>query len=144
METKQCTVCGEVKSLSEFGLVKGVYRSDCKVCKNISSREYYLNNKEKKAEWSKKYRKVKKDQDLKKMYGISLKEYEVKEVEQGHSCAICFIHKKDIPRALCVDHDHKTGKIRGLLCDTCNRALGLLKDSKIVLSSALTYLEKHK
>jgi len=44
-------------------------------------------------------------------------------------------------KVLCVDHDHNTGKIRGLLCNTCNRALGLLKDNKQLLINALKYLK---
>lgn len=44
--------------------------------------------------------------------------------------------------ALVVDHDHTTGKVRGLLCHNCNRALGLLQDNKSYLQSAINYLKK--
>lgn len=43
---------------------------------------------------------------------------------------------------LVVDHDHKTGKVRGLLCHNCNRALGLLKDNKEIIQNCLSYLER--
>lgn len=43
---------------------------------------------------------------------------------------------------LSVDHDHQTGKIRGLLCNNCNRAIGLLKDSSDILYKAAKYIEK--
>jgi hypothetical protein len=61
---------------------------------------------------------------------------------QGGLCDIC----KNPPkpnRALCVDHDHITGKNRGLLCDYCNSAIGFLKDDTQVLAAAIVYLEKH-
>ena len=47
-------------------------------------------------------------------------------------------------RDRCIDHCHKTGKIRGLLCDTCNRALGLFKDDIQMLKNSVAYLEKYK
>lgn len=141
METKTCTVCGETKPLSDFGLIKGKPRHNCKSCKRIESREWYENNKDKKKQYSQSYRHIKKDQDLKKSYGISLETYNQMLVEQNYKCKICSVGQESLSRALCVDHCHTTGKIRGLLCDTCNRAIGLLKDNLDVLRSAITYLE---
>lgn len=143
MNTKQCTTCHETKPLSEFGLQRGRPRHHCKVCKNKESREWYEKNKDRKKELSKDYRSTKKDQDLKKSYGISLHEYSEMLVEQDYSCKICQTHQDSLKRALCVDHNHDTGKIRGLLCDTCNRSLGLLKDNIEVLKRAVDYLERN-
>lgn len=58
---------------------------------------------------------------------------------QSHKCAIC---NKKTKKRLAVDHDHKTGKIRGLLCTSCNHALGLLGDSYENISKFLNYLIK--
>jgi hypothetical protein len=63
---------------------------------------------------------------------------------QGGSCAICGNTPAPEDKSLCVDHDHVTKKLRGLLCDSCNRGIGLLKDSTETLQKAIDYLNKHK
>lgn len=55
-------------------------------------------------------------------------------------CEICATSAKDNGRRLCVDHNHDTGEVRGVLCNRCNRALGLLQDNLDVLVRAVTYL----
>ncbi len=76
---------------------------------------------------------------LKKTYGISLDEYEDILYEQDCRCLICGA----LPgrRALDVDHDHKTGKIRGLLCENCNKTLGQVHDNVEILQNMIDYLE---
>jgi hypothetical protein len=69
-------------------------------------------------------------------YGLSPKEYYALVARQGGACAIC---RKIKP--LCVDHCHLTGKVRGLLCHTCNSALGFWGDSPSLVRRALKYLE---
>lgn len=76
-------------------------------------------------------------------YNLSLEKYKELCKNQKDCCAICKKHKtklKDRGSRLCVDHCHKTGKIRGLLCQKCNRALGLFDDNKKSLNSAIKYL----
>jgi hypothetical protein len=141
MDAKKCTTCNQIKPVSEFGTQRGRLRHHCKVCKNKESREWYEKNKERKKELSKNYRNIKKNQDLKKSYKITLDDYNKMLVEQNYSCKICLSHQDKFKRRLCVDHDHTTGKVRGLLCDTCNRSLGLLKDNIEVMKRAVTYLE---
>ncbi len=76
-----------------------------------------------------------------KLGGPSL--YEELFKEQDGVCAICKQPEQSKRyKTLCVDHNHDTEQIRGLLCSTCNRALGLFKDSKEVLNKAIQYLEK--
>lgn len=77
---------------------------------------------------------------LRNRYGITPEEYDRVLALQSGVCAIC---KQERTRKfrLCVDHDHKTGAARGLLCNHCNRALGLLKDSVSVLTEAIAYLK---
>lgn len=144
MDIKLCTTCKKVKPIFDFGLQRGKPRHHCKECKNKESKEWYEKNKDRKKELSKKYRTKKKDQDLKKGYGISLEDYSGMLVSQNHRCKICRAPQENLKRSLCVDHDHVTGKVRGLLCDTCNRSLGLLKDNIDILKNAIKYLEDNK
>lgn len=78
-----------------------------------------------------------------KKFGISLEDYKQLCLKQNNKCAICKIDRSLLNRNLCVDHDHVTLKVRGLLCDTCNRSIGLLKDDVQVLKSAIKYLENN-
>jgi hypothetical protein len=76
---------------------------------------------------------------LRKDYGITIEQYDAMLAAQGGVCAIC---KK--PRAnghrLHVDHNHTTGEVRGLLCVTCNSAIGTLKEDPTLFAAALAYL----
>jgi hypothetical protein len=71
-------------------------------------------------------------------YGISVDDYETILLKQKNGCAIC----GQIPtnKKLTVDHDHKTGQVRGLLCSLCNMGLGLFKDNVSRLATAIQYL----
>jgi len=71
-------------------------------------------------------------------YGLTLDQYHALFESQNEHCAIC----RRIPKRFHVDHDHKTGRVRGLLCDFCNRLLGQAHDSVSVLQSAIRYLER--
>lgn len=81
---------------------------------------------------------------LQRNYGITLKQYEDLRQAQSGLCAICggegFVMASHHKMKLVVDHCHASGRVRGLLCHNCNRALGLLKDSNEVLLRAITYL----
>jgi len=83
---------------------------------------------------------------LKSTYGITQEDYEKLEKQQDCKCAVCggdgFKMREWHFKKLVVDHDHVTGKVRGLLCHNCNRALGLLKDDPKVLLNAVDYLNK--
>lgn len=75
-------------------------------------------------------------------YGIGLDEYNTMFTKQQGKCAICSGEppKNQHKKRLNIDHCHSTGKVRGLLCDACNRAIGLLKDSEKLLNNAIKYL----
>ena len=79
---------------------------------------------------------------LRKRFGISLEQYETMLQQQNGGCAICgaSVGRKDGWR-LAVDHNHKTGKVRGLLCTNCNSGIGRFKDSAELLLKASSYLE---
>ena len=74
-------------------------------------------------------------------YGLTKQDHAALVAAQGGRCAICY---EEVPvggkTGLAVDHDHTTGKVRGLLCPKCNMALGLMKDSPTLLASAIQYL----
>jgi hypothetical protein len=80
------------------------------------------------------------DGAMRREYGISAEEYDDLLAGQHGRCAICQRPATSFRRALHVDHDHGTGEIRGLLCCSCNRALGYLSDSTHLLQRALSYL----
>ncbi len=85
-----------------------------------------------------KYKDTSYDCRLKRDYKYSLEEYKEMHNLQKGKCAIC----KEVPdKKLRVDHDHKTGSFRGLLCDRCNRVLGFINDDISILESAVHYLE---
>lgn len=138
---KHCKTCNTTKPLSDFGLLRGKPRHICKECRKQESKDWYAQNKDRKKEISQKYRHIKKDKDLQSTYGIDLATYYKMLDEQNHQCKICSAHQDTLKRAMCVDHDHATGKVRGLLCDTCNRSLGLLKDNVDTMLRAVKYLQ---
>lgn len=75
-------------------------------------------------------------------YKVTVEEFEKQEKAQGGVCAICktFTPTKRFPK-LVVDHDHKTGKFRALLCNGCNGGLGLFRDDITYMKKAIAYLE---
>jgi hypothetical protein len=76
-----------------------------------------------------------------KRYNITEADYSKMLQEQEEKCSICTVHFSETRRqVLVVDHCHTTGKVRGLLCDNCNMALGLFKDNKDTLLKAAEYL----
>lgn len=85
------------------------------------------------------------ERNLQRDYGISVSAYEDLLKGQGDVCKICNKPEtsklRGVTKNLAVDHCHKTGKIRGLLCSNCNRGLGLLQDSEEILSKAISYLK---
>lgn len=74
-------------------------------------------------------------------YNITLDEYNLLLKEQDYKCALCGTEKAGGRGTFHVDHDHKTGKVRGLLCHHCNTGLGLFYDSENLLLKAILYLK---
>lgn len=167
---KTCTKCHEAKELAEFNKRKDApdgYRAECKKCSQIRGREWHKNNRGYASKSSRLWRKNNpgKTQEnnkkwlknnpgkarqywLKKKYGITIEEYDSINYKQGGVCAICQEKESILDKRnnrikyLSTDHDHKTGRLRGLLCNKCNKALGLFKDKLEILLKAIKYLEK--
>lgn len=78
------------------------------------------------------------DEQYQKLYRITLKDYNKLLINQNNKCFIC--GGVDDKKTLSVDHDHRTGKVRGLLCIRCNRLLGYARDNPTILHSAELYL----
>jgi hypothetical protein len=81
------------------------------------------------------------DANLKALYGMSLVQYERLLAEQDGRCAICGPPPRG-KRPLDVDHDHRNGQVRGLLCGNCNRTLGLLDEDPALFDKAKEYVLK--
>ena len=84
------------------------------------------------------------DWNLRKLYGITLAEFEAMLAAQGGRCATCSAAATSDARhsTLHVDHDHVTGRVRGLLCSGCNHALGKVNDDPVVLRALADYLDR--
>ena len=111
-------------------------------------KEYYFKNRAKKLKARKLLYmntpydvRLAKNNQLKSTYKISIEEYEQKLKKQNYCCAICNRHRDEFKRNLSVDHDHKTGKVRSLLCIICNTNVGVVEDK---LEMILKYLNKYR
>ena len=125
--TRVCTTCGEEKPKGEFSFKnkdRGLLQSKCKVCHNKYLRDNYDPNKKRKV-------------DLKTKYNLTEKSWGDLYLKQSGKCAIC---SKETTK-LHVDHCHKTGVVRGLLCNGCNLGIGQFNDNIDALRSAAKYLE---
>jgi len=130
---KTCSKCKIEKLKSDFykdnrSPDKLTYK--CKECSKESERTYYhKHNSDRK--FKAKLRRLKNDV-------FTLEEYNNMVLEQNNNCGIC----KTSMISPCIDHNHSTGKIRMLLCHHCNTMIGLARENKVILNSAIKYLEK--
>jgi Recombination endonuclease VII len=74
-------------------------------------------------------------------HDLTLDQHQALLEQQDHRCAICGVHEDSTLKRLAIDHDHKTGRVRGLLCSPCNTALGQFKDDPSILKNAIRYLD---
>ncbi len=101
--------------------------------RNASARLWRVNNPES-------ARRVRKKQNLKR-FGLTEDSFNVIMVKQNGVCAICK-NPEPAKRALAIDHNHQTGKIRGLLCTRCNQGIGCFVDQPLILEAAIKYLQE--
>lgn len=139
---KTCTYCKLEKPITEFYPRKdrpGKFIANCKKCSKINNRRY--RDKEYRKKWAASYYQRNKHKIGLKKYGLSVEDYDTKLKSQDQACAIC---KRQDNSRLFVDHCHKTGQIRGLLCSSCNFLLGHANESKQILLNSVEYLSKYE
>ncbi len=139
---KYCPGCEKTRPLIEFytaGDSNSGVASHCKECSKELQKKV---NPTRRHKYYKKGWRVQKNRCLVQKYGITLVEYEELLTEQKGGCKICGLTPVDNNKSLAVDHDHKTGKIRGLLCNNCNVAVGFLKDNPELGIKITSYLKE--
>lgn len=136
-----CPRCKQEKPESQFNRSKQTTsgrHTYCKACCTHYYKNVYKGSDNEKLSQRKAH--------LKKDRGITMGRYWEMLKEQGGKCKICESYDNGNKRNkyFCVDHDHKTGKVRGLLCHPCNSAIGKLKDDPVLIQKALDYLLEKK
>lgn len=125
-------MCKQEKDIFLFSVdtrSKSGYQTRCKECQSVVKKEMALYYRNKHLEYK---------------YGITSEQYEEMLKEQSNRCAICGIGEQHTENSrLCVDHDHNTNEVRGLLCKKCNQGLGLFQDNPDFCESAGKYLRKY-
>ena len=143
---RTCKICNELKPLTEFyqtvrnGTPYG-YHGKCKKCYVKKQQENYDPLKQR-------------DENLKQRYGkhFGLTQYDTLLENQGYKCAICGTTNPKGRKSgrggsidvFFVDHNHKTGEVRGLLCNVCNRTIGYVNEDVDLITNMLEYVKKHK
>lgn len=126
---KICSICKEEKEFNHFtSNGKGSF-GPCKPCSSKKASAWNKKNPEKRRVNSHKHK-------MKSQYGLTPGDVTRMTAEQGGKCLIC-----ELERKLVVDHDHKTGKVRGLLCNQCNRGIGYLQDNGNIIEKAAQYVK---
>lgn len=150
---KYCPQCKQKLSIENFSRNKrrhdgrGTY---CKKCQSIRMKIYRSKShvKEQKRQYERNYiqrpdvKRHRQEYALQYYYRITPKEREEKLLAQKGKCAICTKQLPDWTKAR-IDHDHKTKKVRGILCNDCNLLLGHAFDNIVTLQKAVDYLQQH-
>jgi len=136
---RKCTKCEETKPLSSFSKQaanKDGRKTQCKVCCRTKALQTQSKNPE-----------FIREKNLKTRFNLSIDGYNHQFLHQRGLCNICnkpetSVDSKGNVKWLCVDHNHSTNELRGLLCNNCNVGLGKLGDSISALESAIQYLKE--
>jgi Autographiviridae endonuclease VII len=145
VNARTCKGCKKTKPIDDF--YKGKYR--CKVCTVQASNDWRSQNPERsralgRARYARspdKFKAAVRSSTLKAKYGLTPEQYDAMLAAQGGHCAICpATEPGGGNKKFNVDHDHVTGKVRGLLCRSCNLMLGYSEDSEERLEAGIAYL----
>ena len=156
VDKKTCKQCLEQKLPSQFN----GRMATCKTCQGINDRAryladpdkfrkattaYYERNKQQVIDAATRWRRANPEKTSAihrlKRHGITQDQFIAMKESQGFGCKVCGRPESECTKGLCIDHDHKTGKIRGLLCNGCNAALGFMQDDIAAIRALVTYLE---
>jgi hypothetical protein len=140
VRTSNCSKCGSEKILLRSGA------SRCLPCHRRHGREYYLRSESRRTKI--------RHSHVRRRYGVTFRALEQILENQGGLCAICrrpwrackpakrVRYEITFLQYLCIDHDHETGRVRGLLCNACNTAIGLLEEEIGRFYRAVAYLRR--
>jgi hypothetical protein len=131
MSTKVCKQCGHEKPIYDFHKCGNYRRNQCKSCHSARSKAWRIDN-------PRGARSI----QLRNKYGIDSDQYDKLYASANGACQICKIELSE--GYLDVDHDHSDGLVRGLLCRSCNNAIGKFNDNIDTLTAAITYLQHAK
>lgn len=160
---KKCRKCGIQMLISDFppdSRAQGGTAANCRKCKEVAHKKWRDRNIEHVRETSRTearkrsynqrnpeaHRLAVKKARIKRDYGITYDDLVRMVDEQGNKCAICgtqFSERGWGAAAKQIDHDHETGKVRGILCLKCNRGLGLFEENERRMVAAIAYLKFH-
>lgn len=132
--SKTCIACGIVKPVTKFHTHQQMADgrlNKCTSCQTEAALDWRRRNPDR-------HNRTRRRRELMSKYGITLEEYERMYSEQGGKCASCSCA---LP-VLLVDHDHLTGRVRKLLCNPCNRILGIAREDASILRAVATYAER--
>jgi hypothetical protein len=136
---KICSACRVEFPTENFGSNRAQpdrLANQCKSCQDISRKKNFAKD-------PARFRSLQMKSARKNKYGITGAEHEAMLDRQGGVCATCGSPPRAPFVSLSVDHDHNTNRVRGLLCNLCNNALGAARDQPEVLRALANYLEKH-
>lgn len=148
-DKKRCCKCREVKALDQFDVSRGRPAHECKSCMKVRNAGNYGKYPGNLKRWKAANPDKVFNSSMRKQ-GIDCTWEQQQEMltKQGNVCAICHRPEKVVrdgkQKALAVDHDHQTGKVRGLICSACNQGLGNFQDNPDLLRNAVFYLEQHR
>lgn len=150
---KTCNKCNTLKKIDEFFTDKAMADGKGSICKECKTAGVYAWREKNKDQYNQSQRayqaahpEMRYGVEIKRRYGCTLEQYNEMLIAQNGKCVICDTLHNPVEKKgrLYVDHCHKTGKVRALLCGACNSMLGYAKDDTRVLAEAIAYLVKHK
>lgn len=131
---KTCNKCGVTKDFNGFyreAAMPDGYRKTCKECKNKMNYKWREENREKYNGGMRRYNSKNYQKIRMQRYGITPDDHNQMMIKQNGSCDICG-KKPTTKRPLAIDHDHETGKVRGLLCYGCNRVMHVIDNQELL------------
>jgi Recombination endonuclease VII len=135
---RRCCVCKALKNRDDFWhskMTKDGLARECKECMTVRNKKSAIKH-------AVKRRALHRNYNLKKLYNITADRFDEMVQEQEGKCAICSDDITNSGKNPCVDHNHKTGNVRSILCQNCNFAIGGFKEDVNILNSAIEYLDK--
>lgn len=145
---KTCSKCGKSQPDEQFRVETGraTRRANCRECEAARQRDWKRRNVDRVHAYDKARYRKRRDRwasHIRRKYGLTAREYDELLASQGGRCAICGIESPGGNTSrFHVDHDHASGRVRGLLCICCNQMLGTARDQPDTLRRGAEYLER--